>query len=93
MLLYRMDRLAHEEAVASGGLLMYWYGTPDERDGENLATCVWTSREAAVRAARLPLHGKAARLAAASYEYFVLERYRLVKRAGQAELEILPLER
>ena len=33
-----LDELAHEEAMESGGLLKYWFGTPD-RNGRNLATC------------------------------------------------------
>jgi len=35
-----LDAAAHLEAVKSGGLLKYWFGTPDG-DGRNLATCVW----------------------------------------------------
>jgi hypothetical protein len=38
--LYQADRDAHEEAVKNGGLVMYWYGVPDET-GLNLATCIW----------------------------------------------------
>lgn len=34
-----LDRKAHEEACASGGLLKYWFGCADG-DGRNLATCV-----------------------------------------------------
>lgn len=33
-----LDKLAHEEASLSGGLLKYWYGVPDA-DDRNLATC------------------------------------------------------
>ena len=33
-----MDRISHAEATKSGGLLKYWFGTPDA-DGRNLATC------------------------------------------------------
>ena len=33
-LLYTLDEKSHEEATQSGGLLKYWYGTPDaESDG------------------------------------------------------------
>ncbi|KAI6113247.1 hypothetical protein EDD16DRAFT_1693798 [Pisolithus croceorrhizus] len=42
--LYEADRLAHEEAVSNGGLIMYWYGVPDPQTGLNLATCIWQSR-------------------------------------------------
>lgn len=43
-----LDRAAHAEAVASGGLLKYWFGAPDAA-GRNLATCVWRGREDARR--------------------------------------------
>jgi hypothetical protein len=37
-LLTELDFKSHEEAVASGGLLKYWFGTVDEKR-QNLATC------------------------------------------------------
>jgi hypothetical protein len=37
-LLYRLDKESHREASESGGLLKYWYGTPDSKR-RNLATC------------------------------------------------------
>ena len=37
-LLYRLDKQSHQEAAESGGLLKYWYGTPDSKR-RNLATC------------------------------------------------------
>jgi hypothetical protein len=33
-----LDKKSHEEACASGGLLHYWFGSPDEKR-QNLATC------------------------------------------------------
>ena len=36
--LSELDRHAHAEATASGGLLKYWFGRPDS-EGRNLATC------------------------------------------------------
>lgn len=33
-----LDKRSHAEAMASGGLLKYWFGTPDS-SGRNLATC------------------------------------------------------
>lgn len=33
-----LDQRSHAEATKSGGLLKYWFGTPDE-NGRNLATC------------------------------------------------------
>jgi len=37
-LLRQFDKESHREAVASGGLLKYWFGTPDG-ERRNLATC------------------------------------------------------
>lgn len=37
-LLFRLDKFSHVEATQSGGLLKYWYGTPDA-NRRNLATC------------------------------------------------------
>lgn len=76
--LYKADRLAHEEAVRSGGLLMYFYGAPDPLTGTNLATCIWTDRESARKASTLPRHREAVRLARGSYEWFELRRYKVV---------------
>lgn len=39
-----LDQKSHEEACASGGLLKYWFGSPD-LERRNLATCEWQSRE------------------------------------------------
>lgn len=33
-----LDEMSHQEACASGGLLKYWFGSPDE-ERQNLATC------------------------------------------------------
>ena len=37
-LLYQLDKQSHAEAVESGWLLKYWYGSPDG-ERQNLATC------------------------------------------------------
>ncbi|KAF2148845.1 hypothetical protein K461DRAFT_324308 [Myriangium duriaei CBS 260.36] len=88
--LYQADKLSHEEAVTSGGLLMYWYGIPDSRTGNNLATCIWTSREHAKVASRLPTHKMAAKLAQDAYQSFELSRYAVVKRKGETGVHIQP---
>ncbi|KAJ9120377.1 hypothetical protein QFC24_005334 [Naganishia onofrii] len=85
--LYAADREAHEEAVQSGGLLMYWYGEPDVQ-GNNVATCIWTGRDAATRASRLQRHRLAAGLAGQVYESYELVRYCVVKAAGETGLRI-----
>ncbi|KAH9083427.1 hypothetical protein EDB83DRAFT_2502485 [Lactarius deliciosus] len=81
--LYEADRLAHEEAIKNGGLIMYWYGSPDPETGLNLATCVWQSRADAVAANSRPHHIRAMRQAASG-------RWTLRKIAGSRYLEVLP---
>lgn len=39
-----IDKQSHIEANQSGGLLKYWFGTPDNVHGQNLATCWWKSK-------------------------------------------------
>lgn len=67
---------------------MYIYGEPDKETGENVASCIWTSRADAIKASRLPLHAKAAKHAQAAYEKFDLARYKVVKVAGETGLRI-----
>ncbi|KAJ3570959.1 hypothetical protein NP233_g4063 [Leucocoprinus birnbaumii] len=88
--LYEADKLAHEEAIRNGGLIMYWYGIPHPQTGMNLATCIWQSRKHATAANSRPHHIRAMRLAAESYEVYDLERYRLSKRKGEAQVTIEP---
>ncbi|KAJ9113979.1 hypothetical protein QFC22_005797 [Naganishia vaughanmartiniae] len=85
--LYAADREAHEEAVHSGGLLMYWYGEPDSQ-GNNVATCVWTGRDAAQKASRLEKHRLAAGLAGRVYKSYELVRYCVRKEEGEPGLRI-----
>ncbi|KAJ9113980.1 hypothetical protein QFC22_005798 [Naganishia vaughanmartiniae] len=85
--LYAADREAHEEAVRSGGLLMYWYGEPDAQ-GHNVATCLWTGRDAARKASRLEKHQAAAGLAGKAYESYELVRYCVRKAAGETKVKI-----
>lgn len=83
--LYHADNLSHEEAISSGGLLMYWYGSPSHSSvNSNLATCLWLSREDAIAASRLPLHNQAIKLTARAYESFELARYRVKKVRGES---------
>jgi hypothetical protein len=86
--LYSADKLAHEEAVKNGGLIMYWYGVPDPETGLNLATCIWQSRAHAIAANSKPKHAQAAELAKSSFSTYTLERYVLRKEKGYKELHI-----
>lgn len=75
--LARADRLAHEEAVESGGLLGYWYGSAEgNAEGANLATCVWMSRAHALAANVGPRHMEAVALAKVSLALFGWRRGR-----------------
>ncbi|ORY32494.1 hypothetical protein BCR39DRAFT_478691 [Naematelia encephala] len=85
--LYKADREAHEEAVRNGGLVMYWYGVPDET-GLNLATCIWQSRRHAVNAISGPKHIQAMKQAKDAYERYDLERWVLSKERGQSTVSL-----
>ncbi|XP_024542673.1 UPF0643 protein PB2B2.08 isoform X2 [Selaginella moellendorffii] len=73
-LLYKLDAAAQAEALESGGLLRYWYGRLNAQK-ECLAMCVWSSRDAAIRAGTLPAHIQAASVAHRMYDAYTLERY------------------
>ncbi|KAJ7287543.1 hypothetical protein C8J57DRAFT_1654158 [Mycena rebaudengoi] len=88
--LYEADKKAHEEAVHNGGLLMYWYGIPNQETGMNLATCIWQSRQHAIAANSRPHHIRAMRLAADAYEVYELERLVLRKTLGSTGVTIEP---
>ncbi|KAL2817798.1 hypothetical protein BJX63DRAFT_429493 [Aspergillus granulosus] len=62
-----LDERSHAEAVASGGLLKYWFGSKNAKR-ENLATCVWRSREDARAGGTGPWHAKARGAAREMYE-------------------------
>lgn len=90
--LYQADRMAHEEAVRNGGLILYWYGIPHPETGLNLATCIWQSRAHAIAANSQPYHVSAMRLAAVSYERYELRRYRLSKVWGERNIRVQPYD-
>lgn len=72
-LLGELDRESHAEAMASGGLLKYWFGSPDE-ERRNLATCIWRSPEDAIKGGRGPWHRKARDAAGGMYQIFTFGR-------------------
>ncbi|KAF9071689.1 hypothetical protein BDP27DRAFT_1382340 [Rhodocollybia butyracea] len=88
--LYEADKKAHEEAVGNGGLILYWYGIPNQQSGMNLATCIWQSRKHAIAANSRPQHIRAMMLAKDSYEVYDLERHILRKVAGETGITIEP---
>jgi hypothetical protein len=77
-LLREHDDRAYEEAQRSGGLLLYFKGTPNERR-ECLSFCLWETREQAVRAAAGSSHGRAAEISYRTYERYDLDRYDVLK--------------
>jgi len=77
-----LDSLAHEEAAASGGLLKYWFGSPNPVTGRNLATCLWVDHEHAVGGGGGPGHREAMREAKGAYVGWEVERLRFVVEEG-----------
>ena len=77
-LLREHDDRAYEEALAAGGLLLYFKGQANER-GDCLSFCLWESGEQARKAAASASHGSAASITAQTYLSYVLERYWLKK--------------
>ncbi|KAL1582483.1 hypothetical protein WHR41_08812 [Cladosporium halotolerans] len=75
-LLGELDKAAHLEAVEGGGLLKYWFGTPNDL-GRNLATCLWRDRSDARRGGAGPGHALAMRAASRMYDEWFVERLRL----------------
>ncbi|KAI5800075.1 hypothetical protein EDC01DRAFT_648830 [Geopyxis carbonaria] len=72
-----LDAAAHIEAVKGGGLLKYWFGTPNG-DYRNLATCLWRNREDAKIGGAGPDHARAMREVRELYLEWRVERLRLV---------------
>ncbi|KAJ9615149.1 hypothetical protein H2200_001223 [Cladophialophora chaetospira] len=75
--LFRLDKESHIEATASGGLLKYWYGVPDE-SRRNLATCLWRSKEDAINGGKGPWHKQARAAIPEMYEQIDVKGLRLV---------------
>jgi hypothetical protein len=92
-MLDEFDRRAFAEASRHSGLLRYFSGELDD-ERRCLSMCIWEDRTRAGEAALLPEHTAAIAIARAMFSSYVLERYRLTKRAGSVELvEIEPPQR
>lgn len=83
-LLNYLDEQAHEEALESDGLLVYFQGEATEQ-GECVSFCLWENPQAARKASQGPKHQAAIRSTASMYEQFTLERY-TVKRVKEQVL-------
>ena len=75
--LWKLDEMSHAEAVKSGGLLKYWYGTPNH-ERRNLATCLWRSKEDATIGGRGPWHKQARAVIPDMYEQISVKGLQLV---------------
>ncbi|KAJ5799411.1 uncharacterized protein N7518_001479 [Penicillium psychrosexuale] len=74
--LYDLDAHSHQEAIASGGLLKYWFGAKNDKH-RNLATCIWRSRNDARLGGLGPWHAQARAAAAVMYEQIRFTTLRL----------------
>ncbi|KAJ8098905.1 hypothetical protein POJ06DRAFT_277296 [Lipomyces tetrasporus] len=74
--LHDLDAHSHQEAVASGGLLKYWFGTQNQ-SRQNLATCLWRSREDARAGGTGPRHKNARAAAREMYDTIVFTTLKL----------------
>lgn len=75
--LAEVDRASHLEANASGGLLKYWFGTPTDTNGSNLATCWWRNREDAKLGGGGKAHRKGMSEVKDWFKNWVIEEYNL----------------
>lgn len=75
-LLSLLDERSHAEANISGGLLKYWFGSPNG-ERRNLATCLWREEEDAKVGGRGEWHKRARVEARGFYEKIGFERYEL----------------
>lgn len=75
--LANVDKESHAEANKSGGLLKYWFGTPDDTHGRNLATCWWRSREDAKSGGSGKAHRKGMNEVKSWFKHWQVEEYAL----------------
>ena len=85
-LLREHDDRAYEEALAAGGLLLYFKGQANER-GDCLSFCLWESREQARKAAASASHESAASITTQTYLSYTIIRYWLKKEKEQVIFE------
>ncbi|QDS68809.1 hypothetical protein FKW77_006179 [Venturia effusa] len=83
-----LDQHSHREATQSGGLLKYWFGKAGPVRRENLATCIWRSREDAVRGGAGPWHALAMGAKVEMYESIGLKRCFLVVGDGARDVRM-----
>ncbi|KAK6531415.1 hypothetical protein TWF281_008220 [Arthrobotrys megalospora] len=84
----KLDKDAHVEAVESGQLLKYWFGTPHPVTGRNLATCIWRHRDDAKLGGGGPGHVRAMEAVRNIYLEWRVERLKLVVEENASEWSI-----
>ncbi|KAK6515529.1 hypothetical protein TWF506_007861 [Arthrobotrys conoides] len=84
----KLDQDAHVEAVESGQLLKYWFGTPHPVTGRNLATCIWRHRDDAKLGGGGPGHVRAMEAVRNIYLEWRVERLKLVVEDNASEWSI-----
>lgn len=76
--LAEIDKDSHAEANLSGGLLKYWFGTPDDVFAKNLATCWWRNSQDAKAGGGGRAHRDGMRLVKGWFKHWQVEEYALV---------------
>lgn len=76
--LAKVDNDSHIEANVSGGLLKYWFGTPDDVHGQNLATCWWVSKQHAKNGGGGEAHRLGMKAVRLWFEHWQVEEYELI---------------
>ena len=73
-----VDKASHQEANESGGLLKYWFGTPDDEHAQNLATCWWVSKQDAVKGGGGKAHRDGMKTVRLWFKHWKVEEYEVV---------------
>lgn len=81
-LLTEYDDRAREAAAHMPGFLLYFIGTPTV-EGHCLSFCLWRTAQDARNSAKHSAHQAAQSLTHAMFDYYTLERHRVIKEAGQ----------
>ena len=83
----QVDKASHQEANLSGGLLKYWFGTPEDTLGRNLATCWWRSKEDAKAGGGGKAHRQGMAKVKGWFGHWQVEEYRVVFGADRYSIE------
>ena len=81
-LLTEYDDKARAAAALMPGFLLYFIGTPTQ-DGHCLSFCLWRTQQDAHNSARHSAHQAAQSLTHSMFDYYTLERYRVIKHPDQ----------